>query len=186
VMVYFDFSNFTLVLLCCLLIVPYWCVLGTLAGLMRWNDYGDLRDQGLSVIFDQQLIKQIRWYIDGMALFMAVIFFFASGPLGSREWSYNFKPSGYIINNLRQIDAAKQQFALETQKPGNYVPTEADLTVYIRVVDGKLPSVATERYVLNAITNPPYAILTNDWRFPRRGWREGGIVATNGTIYRLP
>ena len=35
------------------------------------------------------------------------------------------------INNLRQIDAAKHQWALEKGKKGTDVPTQADLTPYI-------------------------------------------------------
>jgi hypothetical protein len=35
------------------------------------------------------------------------------------------------LNNLRQIDAAKQQWALETKKSANSVPTSADLQPYI-------------------------------------------------------
>ena len=36
------------------------------------------------------------------------------------------------INNLRQIDAAKQQWALENNKTAEATPTEADLKIYIK------------------------------------------------------
>ena len=35
------------------------------------------------------------------------------------------------LNNLRQIDGAKQQFALENGKTSVYVPTQADITPYM-------------------------------------------------------
>ena len=35
------------------------------------------------------------------------------------------------INNLRQLDGAKQQWALETKQTGNAAPTEAQLAPYI-------------------------------------------------------
>lgn len=35
------------------------------------------------------------------------------------------------INNLRQIDSAKQQWALETNQSGNTAPTEANIAPYI-------------------------------------------------------
>lgn len=185
VLVHFDISNFTLVLLSVLLVIPYWAVLGGMAGLMRWNDFGNQRDEGLPVVFDKQLKKKLRRTMDAMALFMAVLFFIAGGPLGAGVAPRNYRTSGYIVNNLRQIDAAKQELALERQLPGSYMPTVADLTPYIKLTDGKLPTVTSERYVLDAISNPPYAILTKDWKTHRQGWREGQTVATNGAIYRL-
>lgn len=35
------------------------------------------------------------------------------------------------INNLRQIDAAKQQWALENGKAGSATPTDSDVLVYV-------------------------------------------------------
>jgi len=35
------------------------------------------------------------------------------------------------INNLRQIDGAKQQWALENNQPGSQTPTADDLKVYL-------------------------------------------------------
>jgi len=42
------------------------------------------------------------------------------------------------INNLRQIDGAKQQWALEKNKTGDDVPTEKDLLPYLK--DGVFPT----------------------------------------------
>lgn len=40
------------------------------------------------------------------------------------------------INQLRIIDSAKQQWALENNKPANAVPTEAEIAAYLK---GKMP-----------------------------------------------
>ena len=37
-----------------------------------------------------------------------------------------------VLDELRQVDAAKDQYALETLKAGTFTPTWADLTVYIK------------------------------------------------------
>lgn len=58
------------------------------------------------------------------------------------------------INNLRQIEAAKQQWALENGKTGGDVPVAADLTPYFK--DGKFPVCpAGGTYIIGAVTNPP-------------------------------
>jgi type II secretory pathway pseudopilin PulG len=45
------------------------------------------------------------------------------------------------INNLRQIDAAKQDWAMETKVPLTSVPTDAQIQVYLgRGTTGSLPS----------------------------------------------
>jgi type II secretory pathway pseudopilin PulG len=43
------------------------------------------------------------------------------------------------INNLRQLDAAENQWALEKDKKTGDVCTEDDLKPYIRLVGGQLP-----------------------------------------------
>ena len=59
------------------------------------------------------------------------------------------------INNLRQIEAAKAQWALETKSSGTATPTDADLFgigSYIR----RKPECPTRGiYTLEAVNNPP-------------------------------
>ncbi len=68
------------------------------------------------------------------------------------------------INNLRQIDGAKQQAALEQRQTGDWVPQAADIAPYL----GRNASVDTivcpsggtsatfdSSYTINAVTNPP-------------------------------
>lgn len=58
------------------------------------------------------------------------------------------------INNLRQIDAAKNEWALEKQKSPGDVPTAADLTPYLK--DGKFPVCpAGGTYTIGAVSNAP-------------------------------
>ncbi|MGO8675504.1 MAG: type II secretion system protein [Limisphaerales bacterium] len=69
------------------------------------------------------------------------------------------------INNLRQIDGAKQQFALENGKTPTYVPVNADLQVYLgRGTAGSISNVccplttplqAMGGYTINAVGVPP-------------------------------
>ena len=58
------------------------------------------------------------------------------------------------INNLRQIDAAKQQWALENDKPANAIPTAQDLLPYLQGgIFPVCPSGGT--YTINAVAVPP-------------------------------
>ena len=58
------------------------------------------------------------------------------------------------INYLRQIDAAKQQWALERQKAPDAVPQPQDLLPYFQ--NGQMPQCpGGGRYTLNAVSNAP-------------------------------
>jgi chromosome segregation ATPase len=58
------------------------------------------------------------------------------------------------INNLRQIDAAKQQWALEKNKAADAVPSAEDLLPYLK--DGVFPSCAAGGlYSINAVGEVP-------------------------------
>jgi hypothetical protein len=58
------------------------------------------------------------------------------------------------INNLRQLDGAKQQWALETKKTEQTVPGANDILEYLK--DGTIPTCpAGGRYTLNAVAVPP-------------------------------
>lgn len=62
------------------------------------------------------------------------------------------------INNLRQIDGAKQQYALENGKDSDYVVTDTDVTPYLgRGVDGQMPEcpVAGGTYTVGAVGVEP-------------------------------
>jgi hypothetical protein len=57
------------------------------------------------------------------------------------------------INNLRQLDGAKQQWALENNKTGTAVPQMSDLAPYLRNANLVCPSGGT--YTLNAANTVP-------------------------------
>ena len=68
------------------------------------------------------------------------------------------------INNLRQIDSAKQQWALEYHQPGGVTPTETDIGPYLQrngsttnvvcPTGGPTATFATS-YNINEVTNQP-------------------------------
>jgi prepilin-type N-terminal cleavage/methylation domain-containing protein len=75
------------------------------------------------------------------------------------------------INNLRIIDASKQQWALEMRRSGDSAPDEADLMPYlVRGNSGRVPvcpsggSEATFElsYEINVVTNPPACLILPD------------------------
>ena len=64
------------------------------------------------------------------------------------------------VNNLRMIDAAKDQWALENNKKPGDVPTPNDLTPYL--TSHQMPICAAGgSYTINAVTNPPTCSIPN-------------------------
>ena len=75
--------------------------------------------------------------------------------------NHNSGPSktSIIIFNLRQLDGAKQQWALDHGRTGSVVVTEQDIAIYLK--RGGIRPVAGERYILNLLTQSPEAELTH-------------------------
>jgi hypothetical protein len=67
---------------------------------------------------------------------------------------------------------------LDKKLSADYLPTGAELAPYINP-NGLVifRSIGPERYVLNPINKPPYAVLDDDWRIRRRGWRQGYTIS---------
>jgi hypothetical protein len=63
-----------------------------------------------------------------------------------------------IFNNLRQLDGAKQIWALEHGRTGAVVVTTQDIAPYLRT----FTPVAGERYILRTLTEAPQAQLTRE------------------------
>ena len=59
------------------------------------------------------------------------------------------------INYLRQIDSAKQQWALENAKDESAIPTGADLDKYIKVGFANLKCAKGGSYTINAVGERP-------------------------------
>jgi hypothetical protein len=186
---FFDISDKRLLMLSCMLIIPYWACLGTISGLLQQLSHDPDANQQPN-LFVKQAAKRIRWTI-AIGAFVIAAIFFVKGPIAGPNYISNGRYSAgafrnAVINNLRQVDAARNEFILEKKPSPDHIVTEADLTSYIKLnSDRKIPRLGPERYVLNPIDKPVYVIFESDWRFPRRGWREG-FTFTNGTIFQLP
>jgi len=69
------------------------------------------------------------------------------------------------INNLRQIDGAKQQWALETRQQGSALPVVTDIDDYLGRQTQQVTAMAcpsggatanfANSYTIDAVTNPP-------------------------------
>jgi type II secretory pathway pseudopilin PulG len=68
--------------------------------------------------------------------------------------------SNEIVNNLRQLDGAKQQWALEAKQTTDAEPTWDDLKPYLGR-DGELPPVAGESYYVGKVSESPKALAAN-------------------------
>lgn len=77
-----------------------------------------------------------------------------------------------IIGNLRQLDGAKQQWALDHQT-GAVEVTRGEIAGYLRHTGcpGWVQPVAGERYVLNSLTDFPEAVLTHSLEGKPEGTR---------------
>lgn len=85
---------------------------------------------------------------------LAIVALLAAISLPNFVKARSTSKSNVVINNLRQIDAAKQQWALENKKTADAAPTEADLKPYL--TGGKMPQpVAGETYVLGRVSDEP-------------------------------
>jgi len=176
-----DITNRQLYISWALLTIPYWVCLGAVTGFLRWHTTHDQQQ----VLLTGQYLRQIRWLVGVNALLLALLSF-TSGPIAGPNFVSGGRnsPSLQILNNLRRIDGAKQQLALEQKLPLDFVPTEADLLPYLTREGDRFPRVGKERYVLNAINEPPFAMLDDDWRIRRRGWTQGFTIPKS-TIFRL-
>lgn len=69
-------------------------------------------------------------------------------------------PSTTCINNLRQIDAAKQEWGIENKKSAADIPTWNDLKPYLGRGDGVLPKCPLGGiYTIGALSNSPTCSL---------------------------
>ncbi len=77
----------------------------------------------------------------------------------------------HCINNLRQIDSAKQQWALEHQKKETDMPTQSDITSYLK--NNQWPvCLAGGSYSINALREAPACSITGHQLKNRPDWPE--------------
>jgi len=104
----------------------------------------------------------------------AIVFLLIAIAVPNFVRSRSTSASNAVINNLRQIDTAKQQWALEHGKTDTDVATLDDIKPYLR--GGKAPaSIMGENYVLGRVGEPVFAEAEGDraknqlGRLPTRG-----------------
>jgi len=175
----FDLTNAQIRTLAVVGVLPYWLLLGLIAGWCSWNHNRALtdRDQGSY----RRSMRRIPGLVCALALLGGLVLFRLSNFTNGGPSATNA-----IINNLRQIEGAKQQLALERSLPEGHTVTEADLAPYLGRGTRSFPQCRPwgERYVINPIGTEPYAIVDEDHRVRRRGWTEGHTVP-KGTVVRL-
>lgn len=125
-----------------------------------------------SLSFPRNLFRH-RWPIAG-----GIMLVFLSWLLSSLGIIPNFsrarENSGPPITEmLRVIDGAKELWALENHKLVGAVPTESDLSPYLK--DGRLPKPRFgEKYQINPFGEPATLVLTRDW-----GTLKAGTILSN-------
>jgi hypothetical protein len=102
--------------------------------------------------------------------------------------SQNFVRGGpgkitFITNNLRQLDAAVQLWAMDHHPTGDVLVTRQDIAPYLKAypeLHGWVKQIRGEQYILKPITESPEAVLTCEVD----GRPKGTVIrlATNGDI----
>jgi hypothetical protein len=89
-----------------------------------------------------------------------------------------------IINNLRMLDGAKQQWALENKKGGSDEPTMADLEPYLGRATMK--PIIGEKYIVNPVNASPQVEFTSKVRSYSAGSRASldDLVAGQSSMSR--
>ncbi len=91
-----------------------------------------------------------------------------------------------ILRNLRQLDAAKRQWAQDQNATGAVEITPEDLAPYLEVPPNKgwVTPVAGERYFLKSLAESPVAELTRKLE----GWPKGTVLrlGTNAELEVIP
>jgi len=101
----------------------------------------------------------LRFSIFGQIVFYTVFSLFVWGAISVFLPHRNISPRGLrglCINNLRMIDGAKKQWAIENEKTNSDVPTWADLQSFIVRAGVALPYCPSGgKYTFGAMSNLP-------------------------------
>jgi Mg-chelatase subunit ChlD len=103
---------------------------------------------------------QLKSWLVPLAATAALVFFLGVMTIPNSFRSRSASQANSIINNLRQLDSAKQQWALEHGKSDSDVPTFADIKDYVkgRGESGAMPpAVSDETYILGSVGEPVVA-----------------------------
>jgi hypothetical protein len=129
---------------------PLFAIPGVICGHMAYSRIkrsgGALSGEGMA------LAGLITSYVSiGMIIFMIPLMAIAiPNFVRARETAQ----MNMCINNLRQIDAAKQEWALENNKKGADTPTQADVAHFLK--NGQFPKcIAGGTYTIGPVNEPP-------------------------------
>ena len=114
--------------------------------------------------------RRVMPSIYALAAMVAIVALLAAISLPNFVKARATSKSNAIINNLRQLDAAKNQWALENNKPADAVATMEDLKPYL--VKSFPSSVAGEKYVVGKVSEPVVADVD-----AAQAGKVGGLVA---------
>jgi hypothetical protein len=139
-----------LLLLIC--IGPLFAIAGAICGHMAYSQIkksgGMLEGQGLA------LAGLITSYIT-IALSVFILPLMMAIAIPNFVKARNTAQRNACINNLRQIDAAKQQWALENNRQREAIPTSADLDKYLPRGFSSLKCPAGGTYNINVVSENP-------------------------------
>ena len=138
--------------------------------------------------------RKWTWFWNLLILLFVVGFFLAialPNCVGSNPGIHNVNG---IVNNLRQLDAAKMEWAFQHESgvTNQYQamqltnqPTEQDLSPYLHFSNnqgGLIPPVAGESYTINPLNEPPEAKLVRKLD----GYPKGTIIRLDDSPNSFP
>ena len=115
-----------------------------------------------------RLFHQSAFTLVEIMIVMAIIGLLAAIAIPNFVRARTHAQKNACINNLRLIDAAKQQWALELRQNGAVVPQETDLQPYlVRGTTGRVPTCPSggttatfaSSYSINPVTNSPTCLI---------------------------
>jgi len=108
---------------------------------------GALAGQGLAIAGLVTGYMGILWAVVFLPMMLAI-------AIPNFVHARNTAQMNMCINNLRMIDSAKQQWALENNKKGTDTPTKADIAQYLK--NGQFPVCpAGGTYTIGVVSNAP-------------------------------
>jgi Mg-chelatase subunit ChlD/type II secretory pathway pseudopilin PulG len=114
--------------------------------------------------------RRVMPSIYALAAMVAIVALLAAISLPNFVKARATSKSNAIINNLRQLDAAKNQWALENKKPADAVATMENLKPYL--LKSFPQSIAGEKYVVGKVSEPVVADVD-----AAQVGKVGGLVA---------
>lgn len=133
-----------------------------------------------------------RWRLLEAAAVLAIIAVLAAMLLPALSKAKSKSHSVAILNNARQLDSAKQQWAFETGKSPNDVPTFDDIKPYLGRNDMLANPVAGETYILGSVAEPVIAerekVDSRRFGLARSDSeaQERIRISSDGTVKRIP